>query len=245
MTLKAVFFDAGNTLFRPYPSVGRVYAKLALKHGVRVSAAWVQTRFGAEWKKRNGLAQLKDEKHERLWWRNLVRAVFDGAFPTEKKFRTYYEELYREFAMPATWRLYPETLSTLRALQKKGVRLGIVSNWDSRLFALCRGLGVTPFMEFILASAVEGTVKPEKKIFRRGLKKMGLKPGEVLHIGDSWREDYWGARRAGLKALLISRDGHRPAGVKCAGSLKDLLKLGFAPAAKTTARPRSPGRAGG
>lgn len=230
MSLKAVFFDAGNTLFRPYPSVGHVYARLARRHGVRVAPVWVQKRFGEEWKKRNGLAQLKDEKHEKIWWRNLVRTVFDGAFPSEKKFHAYYEELYHAFAMPATWRLYPETISVLKALQKKGVRMGIVSNWDSRLFALCDGLGVTPFMEFILASAVEGTVKPEKRIFHRGLKKMGLKPSEALHIGDSFREDHWGARRAGLQALLITRDGHRPAGAACVPSLKSLLRLPFSPA---------------
>jgi putative hydrolase of the HAD superfamily len=222
--IKAVFFDAGNTLFRPYPSVGAVYARLAARHGVRVRPAWVQARFGEEWKRRNGLAQLKDEAQEKLWWRGLVRNVFGASFPDERTFDRYYEKLYKEFAMPRTWRLYPETLPVLKALKKRGVRMGIVSNWDSRLFRLCDGLGVTPFMEFILASAVEGTVKPEREIFRRGLRKMGLKPAQALHVGDSFREDYWGAGRAGLRALLIDRHGHAPTGAETVASLRELLK---------------------
>lgn len=223
--LKAVFFDAGNTLFRPYPSVGAVYARLARRFGVRVDPGWVQERFAAEWKKRNGLAQLKDEKNEKLWWRKLVRGVFGKAFPDEAGFNAFYEELYAEFAHPRTWKLFPDALPALRGLRKRGVRMGIVSNWDSRLFALCDGLGVTPFMDFILASAVEGTVKPEREIFRRGLRKLGLRPAEALHVGDSYREDYWGARRAGLAAVMIARNGHRPAEAESIRSLKDLSPL--------------------
>ncbi len=224
MKLKALFFDAGNTLFRPYPSVGSVYARLARRHGVRVAPTWVQARFKAEWKKRNGLAQLKDEKHERLWWRKLVRHVFGDAFKSESVFDGYYEELYREFALPRTWRLYPETLSVLRGARKRGLAVGIVSNWDSRLFALCDGLGVTPLVDFILASAVEGTVKPEREIFRRALSRTGAKPGEALHVGDSYREDYWGAKRAGLNAVLIARNGHAVPGAESVKSLRELLK---------------------
>ncbi|MGQ0643871.1 MAG: HAD-IA family hydrolase [Elusimicrobiota bacterium] len=204
--LKAVFFDAGNTLFRPFPSVGHVYARTARKHGCRVSAAWVEERFQAEWRRRNGLAQLKSEKKEKEWWRALVRRVFGGRF-APGRFRAYYEELYDLFASPATWRIYPDVLPTLKTLKKRGLRLGVISNWDSRLFRLCDGLGVTPYMDFILASAVEGAVKPEKTLFRRALARAGVRPEEALHVGDSYREDYWGARRAGLRALLIARAG--------------------------------------
>jgi putative hydrolase of the HAD superfamily len=220
--LKAVFFDAGNTLFRPYPSVGKVYARIALRHGVRVGADWIQGRFAEEWKKRNGLAQLKDEKHEKWWWKNLVRHVFGKTFSSETDFTAYYEELYHEFAMPHTWRLFADAIPTLKAFRKRGLAVGIVSNWDSRLFTLCDGLGVTPHVDFILASAVEGTVKPEREIFRRALRKSGVKPGEALHVGDSFREDYWGATRAGLQARLLCRDGVRKTEAACIASLAHL-----------------------
>lgn len=222
--LKAVFFDAGNTLFRPHPSVGAVYSRAARRHGVRRAAAWVQARFADEWRRRNGLSQLKDEKHEKLWWMGLVRRVFDGSFRSEAAFAAFYEELYREFAMPRTWRLYDDALPALEALRRAGLAVGVVSNWDTRLFALCDGLGVTERVDFILASTVEGTVKPEREIFRRALARAGVKPREALHVGDSYREDHWGARRAGLEARLLCRDGHRRAGARCVRSLAELTE---------------------
>jgi putative hydrolase of the HAD superfamily len=223
VTPKAYFFDAGNTLFRPYPSVGAVYARIARRHGTRVEAGWVERRFAAEWKRRNGLSRLKSEREEKSWWRGLVRRVFGTAFQKEDAFEAYYEELYREFAMPHTWRLFPETLSVLKTLKKRGAAVGIVSNWDSRLFTLCDALGVTPLVDFILASAVEGTVKPEREIFRRALRKAGVKAAEALHVGDSYREDYWGSKRVGIRPLLIARTGRGVPGADCVRSLRELL----------------------
>jgi putative hydrolase of the HAD superfamily len=222
---KAVFFDAGNTLFRPYPSVGHVYSRMARKYGCHAAPAWVEKRFQEEWKRRNGLANLKDERREREWWYHLVRRVFGARFP-KGKFRAYYDELYELFAEPKTWRLYPDVLPTLKSLTQRGVRLGVVSNWDSRLFKLCDRLGVSRHMDFILASAVEGAVKPEKELFRRALARARVKPWEAVHIGDSLREDYWGAQQAGLGALLICRRGEPPAGtqwVRSLAALKDLV----------------------
>ncbi len=222
MNPRAVFLDAGNTLFRPFPSVGSVYARVARRHGAKVPSDEVQRRFEAEWARHNRLAGLKHEKDEKRWWSKLVRNVFGDAFRNEKTFAAYFEELHHEFAMPRTWRLYPDALPALKALRRRGFILGIVSNWDSRLFSLCDGLGVTPHVNFILASAVEGTSKPEKEIFRRALRRAGVRPDEALHVGDSFREDYLGASRAGISAKLLCRDGKRRRDAECITSLKEL-----------------------
>ena len=76
---RVIFFDAGGTLFRPYPSVGEIYARVAGTHGVRVDAKQVEKTFHAEWHKRDGTASLSEltrEKLEREWWYALVRDVF-------------------------------------------------------------------------------------------------------------------------------------------------------------------------
>jgi putative hydrolase of the HAD superfamily len=193
---------------------------------VRVAHAWVEERFRSEWARRNGLASLKSDKKEKAWWRALVRRVFGTRF-APAGFHRYYEELHALFAHPKTWRLFPDALPTLKALGRRGVITGIVSNWDSRLFRLCDGLGVKAHVKFILASAVEGAVKPDKAIFQRALKHAGADKGRALHVGDSYREDYWGATRAGLSARLLVRRGPAPAGARVIRSLAELLHIPF------------------
>jgi len=221
--LRAVFFDAGGTLFRPYPSVGHVYSRLARKHGCHVAPAWIERRFHAAWKRHSGLSHLKtkNESTERRWWERLVRESFGARFP-RKDFPDYFHELYDLFAQPKTWRLFPDALPTLKALGKRGLLLGIVSNWDSRLFKLCASLGVSKEVDFILASAVVGAAKPERAIFNMALRRARVRPTEALHVGDTYRDDYWGAQRAGLRAAFLHRKGPGLNDVFCVKSLTAL-----------------------
>jgi putative hydrolase of the HAD superfamily len=221
--LKAVFFDAGHTLFRPWPSVGHVYAKTARKHGSAVSPAWVEDRFQKVWHAKNHGASSVNmtDPVERLWWEDLVKKVFGPRVP-RRKFRAFFDELHDIFARPECWRLFPETLPTLDALRMAGFTLGVVSNWDSRLFRLCRDLGVSRRVEFVLASAVVGYSKPHGNIFERALRLAGADPREALHVGDSLRDDYWGARKAGIGALLLSRHRPGPEGTEWISSLAEV-----------------------
>lgn len=210
-SFKAIFFDAGGTLLHPYPSVGEIYQRVAAIHGCHVDAAATEKLFRESWLKRDGLSHLashSSEKIERDWWRSLVYDVFEtlGGF---KDFEAFFTELYDVFARPECWRLYPGTLELLAALKKKKKTLGIISNWDSRLLILCKGLGVEPYMDFILASAVFGASKPSPKIFEEALRRANVGPHEAVHIGDSVEDDIHGAQRVGLKAIFINRHPSR------------------------------------
>ena len=83
--------------------------------------------------------------------------------------------------------------------------MGIVSNWDSRLFHICEGLQLNQYFDFILASAVFGASKPSPKIFEEALKRSGVEAQDAVHIGDSFKDDIQGAHGAGLSAILIDR----------------------------------------
>ncbi|MFA7000598.1 MAG: HAD family hydrolase, partial [Candidatus Omnitrophota bacterium] len=151
-----IFFDAGGTLFHPYPSVGAIYSEVALRHGCPVEPERIERIFREAWLKRDGMAALTNhssEKIEKEWWSSLVFEVFSqvGGVPA---FELFFEELYDVFARPSVWRLYGGALEVLGHLKKKGKRLGIVSNWDSRLCGLFSGLGLDAYFEFVLASAV-------------------------------------------------------------------------------------------
>jgi len=222
--INVVFFDAGGTLFRPYPSVGAVYARVAAQHGVSVDADHVEKVFHAKWHERNGLtnlAGLSSEKIEREWWHALVRDIF-GNLGQFKDFEAFFQELYDLFAQAECWRLYDDTVPVLKHLKEKGVRLAIISNWDHRLFSIVKQLGLSEYFEQVTASSAIGSAKPGKRIFEAALEGMRISANSSLHVGDSLEDDYHGATRAGLKAVLLDR--HRKAynGVVRIDSLQEL-----------------------
>jgi len=227
--VEVIFFDAGGTLFRPYPSVGEVYAQTAARHGVQVLAERVEEAFHKSWHKRNGMASLEgqtSEKVERDWWYALVRDVFgEGSEKGSTPFRdfdAFFKELYDLFARAECWRLFDDTVPILKHLKTAGYRLGIISNWDHRLFSIVEQLGLSGYFEAVTASSAIGVAKPGARIFEAALKTLGAQPQSSLHVGDSLTDDYHGARRAGLGAVLLDR--HRKAynDVVRIGSLHEL-----------------------
>lgn len=204
---KAIFFDAGNTLFHPYPSVGHVYGEVASRYGCRAGADEIESAFRRVWVKHDGLTSLDgglDENAEKGWWRGLVREVFAG-FGGVENFERFFEELYDVFASSRVWRLYPEVTGVLAELKKRKIPLGIVSNWDSRLFGICEGLGLAPYFDFVLASAVFGAAKPDPAIFREALRRANVGGRQAVHVGDSLKDDVAGAHAAGIEVILVDR----------------------------------------
>lgn len=207
--LKAVFFDAGGTLFRPFPSVGEVYASTARKFGVSHDAGLLEQNFHTFWKKRGGLASLgaeTNEAKERAWWHSLVKEVFEslGGVP---EFDRFFEALYQSFEDKNSWEIYSDVWETLAQLRRNGFIIGIVSNWDLRLPRVIRNLGLTDHFDFVLGSSACGATKPHPKIFNEALRSAGVRTEEAVHVGDNYEEDFLGAQRLGIKAYLIDRDG--------------------------------------
>ena len=239
---KAVFFDAGGTLFHPYPSVGEIYQNTAAKYGCPAEAKNIEALFRVAWLKRDGLGSLSShsiarpknvggsgkesvtEKIERDWWRSLVNEVF-SQLGGIKDFDAFFDELYDIFARPEAWQVYPEVDEVLKEIKKGMQVMGIVSNWDSRLFKLCDDLDVSPYFDFILASAVFGASKPSPLIFEEALKKAGVEAKEAVHIGDSFEDDIRGAHGTGVHAILIDRhpSGREKIHEPVISSLKELL----------------------
>ncbi len=205
--VRAVFFDAGNTLFEVHPSVGAWYAEVARQYGTVCDSRQVEEHFRAEWDIRsrgNASSRRQTPEDERNWWRGLVQAVMDRAGGV-RRFEAFFDELYELFAGGRVWRVFPEVESVLSACRERGLVLGIVSNWDSRLPRICEALGLTPKVDFVLASAVVGVAKPDPQIFHLALRRAGVAAAEAVHVGDSLQEDVRGATAAGLKALWLAR----------------------------------------
>ncbi len=225
---EAICFDAGGTLLYPHPSVGEIYQKVSARFGCCATAEQLEKLFREIWLKRDGLSHLKslsDEKIERTWWRELVLEVFNQVGGI-KEFESFFDELYVTFADPNVWRLYPGTVEVLQELKRRHKKLAIISNWDSRLFGLCDGLGIKDYFEFVLASAVVGASKPGPRIFQEALKRFGVDPSQAVHIGDSVEDDIQGAQRVGMQAILIDRHPkHRTQPLPPIHVIQDLMEL--------------------
>lgn len=103
--------------------------------------------------------------------------------------------------------LDPDAPAVLEALGARR-KLALVSNYDHPplLRSLLGELGLERFFEAIVISAEAGVRKPDPRIFDAALEKTGLRPGEVIYVGDS-EEDVRASRAAGLTPIVIRRDG--------------------------------------
>jgi putative hydrolase of the HAD superfamily len=206
--LKAVFFDAAGTLFDAREPVGHTYARIARMHGVESDDAAVTAGFRRAFASTPGLAfgpgRHADEirRLEREWWYGLVRRSFEGLGAFDS-FDAFFEELFAYFADAANWRPLEGAHSALQHLKEAGLRLGIISNFDFRLYRILAGLELRPFFETITISSEAGYAKPAREIFATALGSLGVNADEAAHVGDSEHLDVRGAQDAGLRAILI------------------------------------------
>jgi putative hydrolase of the HAD superfamily len=142
-------------------------------------------------------------------------------------FERWFDRLYTLFGTSEVWRLYDDALHALEALRAARVRVAVVSNWDPRLRRIATELGLDAHVEQYVISAEVGSRKPDERIFRRALEVMGAAPSETLHVGDLVDEDVAGARRVGIRPVLIDRHGAAPPGAEyeVVGSLRELIGL--------------------
>jgi len=206
--LKAILFDAVGTLFRVRGSVGAAYAAAAARHGVSVTADEIERRFRAAFGGMPplcfpGVPAVELPQRERLWWRQVVTEAFAGSRFAD--FDGFFDDLFEYFARGEAWELFPDTRPALVALQTRGLRLGVVSNFDGRLVRVCEEIGIAHCFDAVVMSGRTGFAKPDPRIFAVALHRLGVTPPEALHVGDGMTEDVEGARAAGLRAVLIDR----------------------------------------
>jgi len=208
----AVTFDAGNTLLHCDPTPPEIYSEALGRHGRAVAAEEVGPVFVAVWAEVQRRSPPGTDRYgsvaggERAWWGAFVREVL-LRLDHEAPWEVLLDELYEAFSRPEAWRAYPEAAEVLSALADAGVRLGIISNWDSRLPAILDALGLTDHFDTITVSSLERVEKPARAIFERTLERLGVLPADAVHVGDSPLEDYRGAEDAGMRPVLVDRAG--------------------------------------
>ena len=192
------------------PSPGKIYAHHLSRLGRPVRAEEVGPVFREAWAELQrrtvpGLDRYNSAPGGELaWWGEFVREVL-RRLDHDAPWEPLLENLYAAFCEASVWKAFPETVSTLEAFAARGVRLAVISNWDSRLPDILRSLDLFEIFETVTVSSIEGFEKPSSEIFHRTLERIGTSTAETVHVGDSPLEDYSGAENAGLTSVLIDR----------------------------------------
>ena len=208
--INTIFFDAADTLFYIEKGLGNTYASVARKHGGDPHPESLKKAFSKAFTEAPPLAfggVTSEERKilEKNYWRDIVQNVYTevGMF---EKFDAHFDELFEVFRSSA-WAIFPETKAVLKNLKEKNYTLGIISNFDSRVYDVMNDLEISEHFDAFVISSEAGYAKPDPNIFHLALKEIGRDPKKCLHIGDNIHNDFHGPRALGIQALLLDREG--------------------------------------
>jgi putative hydrolase of the HAD superfamily len=220
---KGVLFDAGDTLITADPPVHEVALTVAgqffpdLAPPLLLSALTAARTFFRKY-----YVNYSSQEENRLLadMAQAMRTALRGTADVDIDFLPFVKQVRDTLR----YRPFPDALPTLRGLHEQSKTLAVVSNWDLALPTLLAELGLAEFFNFILPSAEIGIEKPDGRIFRLALQRLGLSPQEVVHIGDQYEADVVGARAVGITPILLDRKGQtRHPDVICISSLAELI----------------------
>lgn len=208
--IKAVFFDAIDTLFLANPDkIGAYIRFIEEKTGVtynreQMSRAWVKIVAETE---AAAKAVSETTGHAKMAWAN-----FNANLLRELGFNGDCDVIgpkiqHESWDKPSNYQLYPDVLPILEELQKQKLYIACVSNEDGQLYTFFEHFKIKRYFQFVLTSSEVGFEKPNKRVFLTALERTTFSPDEVLFVGDSLISDYEGSKAVGMKPILIDRDG--------------------------------------
>jgi putative hydrolase of the HAD superfamily len=217
---RVVLLDALGTLVHFEPPAPLLRDELRERHGIEVGLETAEAAMKAE------IAYYRAHLHEGRDAESLAalrRAAADAMRPVLDTDADLTEALLAALR----FRAYADAAPALRTLRSRGLAIVVVSNWDHSLHERLEETGLAPLVDAAVASAELGRAKPDPAIFEHALGLVGAAPAAGLHAGDTPDEDVAGALAAGLRAVLVARDGPAagPVGVPVIRSLAELPAL--------------------
>jgi HAD superfamily hydrolase (TIGR01509 family) len=196
--LRAVLFDWGDTLFHA-PHAPDVIVSFARSSGVAMSEERAREMWDEIWavgKMPEEIAKGRDlsmEAHRRVWMG--LFSQLDGEVPGLSR------ALYERVMDPHSWVPYADTRTTLEAVRRRGLKVGVVSNVPADLRPVFAKHNLDSLVDSFTHSFEVGAEKPDPAIFLAAAKSLGVKPSETLMVGD--HEVDRGAERAGMRAFIL------------------------------------------
>jgi len=212
--IRAIFFDAGNTLVFP-----RV-EELAQEITAQGYPATVEDFHAAHRRSRARLDEflwplLRQNQVPRsidhVYWSEYLKALMEQIRVPEAERAVVTERLAARFSEFAFWsHVFPETPRVLESLRARGYFLGVISNSLGWIEEQLRNVDLARHFDIIVDSAVVGIEKPHTGIFRMALERAGVRAAEAIFVGDTYATDIGGARLAGLRGVLFDLIGAYP-----------------------------------
>ena len=216
----AVLFDLDGTLLDHEGAAGEALQlwlpSLGLTADDEFLERWllVEQRHLADW--RAGRITWDEQRRRRLREMLPAEAVGTTDEAADALFAGYLG------AYEASWRVFEDVRAVLDILERRQVRLGVLTNGTIRQQqAKLTAVGLADRFEFVLTTEELGAAKPDPVVYLAACDRFDLRPAHVLHVGDLPDLDVTAAEAAGLHAVLIDRaDQHQHA-----GSLRSLEAL--------------------
>jgi putative hydrolase of the HAD superfamily len=221
MQRRCLLIDAMGTLIALQPPAPRLARELDQRFGLEVTAAQAERAIAAEIRYyRSHMNEGRDDRTV-AELRRRCAAEMRSALPDLSNVGE--QALTDALIASLQFALFDDAREALQAARQHGLRVVVVSNWDSSLAQVLERVGLADVIDGVVSSAAVGAAKPDPAIFEAALALARVAAGEALHVGDSLEHDIAGARAAGIAAVWLNRDGAAaPTGVRGVGSLREL-----------------------
>jgi putative hydrolase of the HAD superfamily len=216
--LKAVFFDWFNTLADYYPPREELQSQAIGEFGFSVSTEQVKPAlldadkivFDENARYPMRLRSKKEQtevyiRYETLLLKNIGIDLSDDINTVAEIFQRA-QELYGDIGFV----LYDDVIPVMKKLKEVDMKIGLITNLEIDMKPICSGLGLDPYLDFIVTSGEAGSDKPQPEIFMLALNKAGVEASEVVHIGDQYKIDAVGAMNVGIRPIIIDRNNLYP-----------------------------------
>jgi 2-haloalkanoic acid dehalogenase type II len=204
--IKAVLFDLGNTLVKPWiPET--VYHRILTSFKINRSIEEIREALV---KAQKDSERLKYEQlfgkipYEEYWNKRDGLLLRHLGLPLDRKLL---RKIQTRWFYYAECPLFPDANPVLSKLRERGLKMGIISTgYEQDIDAITQKTGLQKkLFEVIVGADTLKKTKPDPEVFKYALTKLKVKPQETLFVGDEINADYRGAENAGIHALLIQR----------------------------------------
>ena len=208
--LRAIFFDMYNTLARFWPPREELQAQACQAFGVEVTPEGVARGYAladAFMARENAGPRpvpRRSPQDQGDFFVEYQRLILQGAgVEAEPELAARVWARVRE--LPYDLALFDDVLPAVERLRGLGLTLGLISNMDRGGQELAHDLGLDGHMDVVVTSKEVGSGKPHPAIFLAALERAGATPQQAAHVGDQYESDVEGARRVGIRPVLMDR----------------------------------------
>jgi putative hydrolase of the HAD superfamily len=201
--IRAVFFDVDFTLIYPGPTFqGEGYQRFCAAHGIEVDP---EKFLDAVIEASPILNDEQELRYQDELFVRYTRRIIEVMGGTGDALDACAAQIVREWAACQHFFLYDDVTPVLQQLDARGFKVGLISNSHRCLASFQQHFELHGLIAAAISSSEHGFLKPHPSIFEAGLRLVGVQPEEAVMVGDSLMHDIEGARRVGMRGVLVRR----------------------------------------